>query len=121
MCAYFLEQKKMYKFIDIQHKWDIAYSTVTLPSSSRSTVYLCTTVVLTIFHEAVHEICVDVSDLDYWIDYLDFYTISQLKWNTAPLYSCILQMPPLLFYAHTHLKLYRSYVVQITAAANHLQ
>lgn len=69
MCTYFLEQTKMYKFIDIQHKWDIAYSTVTLPSSSRSTVYLCTTVVFTIFHNAEHEICVDVSDLDYWIDY----------------------------------------------------
>lgn len=125
MCAHFLEQTKMYKFIDIQQKWDIAYSTVTLSSSSRSTVYLCTTVVFTIFHKAVHEICVDVSDLDYWIDYYDFYTLSQLKWNTAALYSCILQMPPLLlsyvFCAHTHLKLYCSYVVRMTAAANYLQ
>lgn len=69
MCAYFLGQTKMYKFIDIQQKWDIAYSTVTLSSSSRSTVYLCTTVVFNIFHNAVHEICVDMSDLDYWIEY----------------------------------------------------
>lgn len=60
MWAYFLEQTKMYKFIDIQHKWDIAF-------------YKC------------------------------------------PFFFS------LMFSMHTRLKLYRSYVVQMTAAANYLQ